>query len=147
MAKASAAAEKAKNTQAPSGAADIGESQAESKNQVSAQRIELTEAASEQVIGNESADSGGKLDIILDINVPVAVTIGQTQIPVRRLLQLGPGSVLKLDKSIDAPADLFLKDTRFGTGDVVVVDGKFAVRIKQIISAGNGGTDSGRQMK
>jgi flagellar motor switch/type III secretory pathway protein FliN len=31
--------------------------------------------------------------------------------------------------------DLFLKDAKFAAGDVVVVDGRFAVRIKQIIGA------------
>jgi flagellar motor switch protein FliN/FliY len=82
------------------------------------------------------AVGGNQLDILLDMEVPIAVVLGTTQIPVRRLLQLGPGSVLKLDKSIEAPADLFLKDARFAEADVVVVDNQFAVRIKQILGAG-----------
>ncbi len=136
MAKASATAEKTQQEQAPQ--EDV--SKADSKTQVSAQKVDLEEAAPGQTEGADSTGSTGRLDIILDMNVPVTVTIGQTQIPVRKLLQLGPGSVLKLDKPIDTPADLFLKDIRFGTADVVVVDGKFAVRIKQIIGAGNGDT-------
>jgi flagellar motor switch protein FliN/FliY len=78
------------------------------------------------------------------MNVPVTVTVGRTEIPIRRLLQLGPGSVLHLDKPIDEPADLYLKDAKFASADVVVVDGKFAVRIKQIISTGvaSGETES-----
>ncbi len=103
-------------------------SQADSKKQV--QAVDFPEAP--MPIG-ESSGSGGKLDIILDMNVPVTIAIGQTEIPVRRLLQLGPGSVLKLGKPIDEPADLYLKDAKFATGDVVVVDGRFAVRIKQVI--------------
>jgi len=104
-------------------------SQADSKKQV--QSAEFPEVAE-----TEAAGSTGNFDILLDMNVPVTVTIGRTQIPVRRLLQLGPGSVLQLDKPIDAPADLYLKDAKFASADVVVVDGKFAVRIKQIIGAG-----------
>jgi flagellar motor switch protein FliN/FliY len=130
MAEESATAEKTQQEQAPQGDA----SKADSKTQVSAQKVDLEEATPGQTGG---ADSTGRLDIILDMNVPVTVTIGQTQVPVRKLLQLGPGSVLKLDKPVDMPADLFLKDIRFGTADVVVVDGRFAVRIKQIIGAGN----------
>jgi flagellar motor switch protein FliN/FliY len=133
MAKASATAEKEQKEQAPQDQA----AQADSQGQVTAQQVELTEAASDQGGGGKSS---GKLDIVLDMYVPITVAVGQTQIPVRRLLQLGPGLVLKLDKPIDTPADLFLKNTRFGTGDVVVVDGKFAVRIKQIIGTGNGDT-------
>ena len=94
------------------------------------QSVDLPEAA-----GTETATSTGKLDILLDMSVPVTVTVGQTEIPVRRLLQLGPGSILKFNKQVDEPVDLFLKDTKFADGDVVVVDGRFAVRIRQIVGA------------
>jgi flagellar motor switch protein FliN/FliY len=104
-------------------------SQSDSKKQV--QSVEFTEA-----VESEGAGSTGNLDILLDMNVPITVTVGKTEIPIRRLLQLGPGSVLQLDKPIDAPADLYLKDAKFASADVVVVDGKFAVRIKQIINTG-----------
>jgi flagellar motor switch protein FliN/FliY len=79
--------------------------------------------------------STGQLDILLDMDVPVTVVLGETAIPVRRLLQLGPGAVLKLDKPIEAPADLFLKDSKFAEAEVVVVENRFAVRIKQITGA------------
>lgn len=80
-----------------------------------------------------AAAAAGQLDILLDMDIPITVLLGSTQIPVRRLLQLGPGSVLPLEKSIEAPADLFLKDSKFAEGDVVVVDNRFAVRIRRII--------------
>jgi len=103
--------------------------QPDSKKQ--AQSVEFAEAAE-----SAAAGSGASLDILLDMNIPVTAAVGQTEITVRRLLQLGPGSVLKLDKPIDEPADLYLKDTKFATGNVVVVDGQFAVRIEQILGAG-----------
>ena len=96
-----------------------------------AQSVDFAEAAE-----GGAAGSGASLDILLDMNIPVTVTVGQTEIPVRRLLQLGPGSVLKLDKPIEEPADLYLKDSKFATGNVVVVDGQFAIRIQQILGAG-----------
>jgi len=105
-----------------------GQTTEDSKKQ--AQSVELSEATEGQSTGQD-----GSIDILLDMNIPVTVTIGQTEIPVRRLLQLGPGSVLKLDKPIDEPADLYLKDTKFATGSIVVVDGWFAVKINQIFGA------------
>jgi flagellar motor switch protein FliN/FliY len=92
-----------------------------------AQSVELSEAA-----GTEEAAGGGSIDLLLAMDVPVSVVIGRTELPVKRLLRLGPGSVLKLDKAVDEPADLYLKEVRFAAGDIVVVDGQFAVRIKQI---------------
>jgi flagellar motor switch protein FliN/FliY len=105
-------------------------SQQDSKTQ--AQSVEFSEA-----VGTERAAGAGSINVLLAMNVTVKVVIGQTQLPVKRLLQLGPGSVLKLDKSIDEPADLYLKDTKFATGNIVVVDGRFAVRIKQILGLGD----------
>ena len=93
-----------------------------------AQSVEFAEA-----VGTEAATGAGSIDVLLAMNVSVAVVIGQAELPVKRLLQLGPGSVLKLDKSIDEPVDLYLRDTRFATGNVVVVDGRFAIRIEQIL--------------
>ncbi|MHC4510964.1 MAG: FliM/FliN family flagellar motor switch protein [Planctomycetota bacterium] len=104
--------------------------QQDSKKQ--AQSVEFSEAVEAEVAG-----AGGSIDILLDMTVPVTVTIGQTDIPVQRLLRLGPGSVLTLDKPIDQPVDLYLRSTRFATGSVVVVDGRFAVKVKQIVGLGD----------
>ena len=97
-----------------------------------AQSVEFSEAAE-----SESTGAGGSIDILLDMNVPVTVTVGRTEMPVQRLLQLGPGSVVALDKPIDEPAELYLKDTKFATGTIVVVDGRFAIRIDQILGLGD----------
>jgi flagellar motor switch protein FliN/FliY len=103
--------------------------QQDSKKQV--QTAEFSEAAETETTGH-----GTSIDILLDMSVPITVAIGKTEILIQRLLQLGPGSVLKLDKPIEAPADLYLRDTKFATGSIVVVDGKFAVKIKEILGAG-----------
>ena len=99
--------------------------------QTQVQSVEFSQAPDSKATG-----SGTSIDILLGMDVPVTVTIGHTEIPIQRLLQLGHGSVLKLDKPIDAPADLYIKEAKFATGSIVVVDGNFAVRIKEILSAG-----------
>ncbi len=75
------------------------------------------------------------LDILLDINMPITVTLGKTEIPFKRLLQLGPGSVLELNKVVGEPAELFVQDIKFATGDIVVVNDAFAIRIREILGA------------
>jgi len=106
-----------------------GAGQEDSKAQV--QSVEFSEADE-----NKTTGPGASIDFLLDMGIPVTVAIGRTEVPIQQLLQLSPGSVLKLDKPIDAPADLYLKDTRFATGNVVVVEGRFAIRIKEIIATG-----------
>lgn len=107
-------------------------SQAEPKKQV--QSVEFAEA-----VENEQAGAGGSIDILLDMDIPVTVTIGQTEVPIRRLLQLGPGSVLKLGKPIDEPVELYLRDIKFAAGSVVVVDERFAIKIKEIFGLEDSG--------
>jgi flagellar motor switch protein FliN/FliY len=107
---------------------DMQEDTSQQDDKTQAQSVEFSEA-----VGTEATTGAGSIDVLLAMSVSVTVVIGQTELPVKRLLQLGPGSVLKLDKSIDEPADLYLRDTKFATGNIVVVDGRFAIRIKQVL--------------
>jgi flagellar motor switch protein FliN/FliY len=97
---------------------------------VQAQAVEFAPAV-------EGGGSGptSSLDILLDMDVPVTVAVGQTEISIQRLLKLCPGAVIKLDKPISEPVDLYIKNAKFATGQVVVVDDKFAIKIKEILGA------------
>jgi flagellar motor switch protein FliN/FliY len=114
-------ADSASSPQADSTATDSGKK---------VQSVELSEAT--ETDGGGAPQRSGGLDILLDMDVPITVAIGQTEISVKRLLQLGAGSVLKLSKPVDEPVELYIRDTKFATGTVVVVDNQFAVRIKEI---------------
>jgi flagellar motor switch protein FliN/FliY len=104
---------------------NTNEAQSDSKTEVKS--VEFPETAE-----TETSGAAGNIDILLGMAVSVTVAIGQKEIPIRRLLQLGPGSVLELDKTIGSPVDLYLRDTKFATGEVVVVQDRFAVKIKQV---------------
>ncbi len=90
--------------------------------------IELTEVDSETTSGNTNS-----IDLLLDMEVPVTVIIGKAKLSVKKLLELGPGSVLELQKSIDSPMELYLKDSMFATGRVVVVNDRFAIKVEKVI--------------
>ncbi len=109
--------------------------QRDSKKQV--QAVEFSEVAE-----NEAPGAGANIDVLLDMSVPVTAVIDETEISVRRLLQLGPGSVLRLDKPVGAPVDLYLKDVKLATATVVVIDDRFAVRIEEILGPGPRGAAS-----
>jgi flagellar motor switch protein FliN/FliY len=89
---------------------------------------EFTEAQQTEVVPGEE-----NLDLLLDVQMPLTVTMGKTIMPFKKLLQLGPGSVIQLDKTVGQPADLYIQDIRFATADVVVVEDCFAIRIKEIL--------------
>ncbi|MEJ5259687.1 MAG: FliM/FliN family flagellar motor switch protein [Anaerohalosphaeraceae bacterium] len=78
------------------------------------------------------------LDMLLDIQLPVTVSLGKTDIPLRRLLQLQPGSILSLEKRIGEPVDLIVQGVPFAAGDIVVVEDCYGVRIREILNAAAG---------
>ena len=118
-------------------AKETEETQADSAAAGSADKTQVQPVDFPDVSETDAVASTGQFDIFLDVDAAVTVVLGKAEIPVRRLLQLGPGAVLELNKSIEAPVDLYLQETKFAEGDVVVVDGCFAVRIKQIMGLEN----------
>jgi flagellar motor switch protein FliN/FliY len=78
----------------------------------------------------------GQIDILLDTTMPITVNLGEVEMEVRELLELGPGSVLKLDRRVGEPVDLYLRGVRFAEARLVVVEDNLAVRIERILPAG-----------
>jgi flagellar motor switch protein FliN/FliY len=74
----------------------------------------------------------GNLELLLDIQLPVVVRMGQTEMQMGELLKLTPGSILELNRSADAPVELLVNGKLIAKGEVVVVDGNFAFRITEI---------------
>ena len=73
------------------------------------------------------------LDLLLDINLPITIELGRTTMVIRDVLQLGPGSVIELDKMSGEPVDLYVNDKKFARGEVVVIEENFGVRITELI--------------
>jgi flagellar motor switch protein FliN/FliY len=86
---------------------------------------------------DEGRSGGLSLDLVLDISMPVTVELGRATMTVRELLQMGPGSVVELDRSAGEPIDLYVRDVCFARGEVVVVDNNFGLRITEVINAGS----------
>lgn len=83
------------------------------------------------------AATGGNapdLDVILDIPVTISMEVGNTQIPIRNLLQLNQGSVIELDRLAGEPLDVLVNGTLIAHGEVVMVNEKFGIRLTDVIS-------------
>jgi len=74
------------------------------------------------------------LEMILDIPVRLSMEVGNTQISIRELLQLGQGSVIELDRLAGEPLDVLVNGTLIAHGEVVVVNDKFGLRMTDVIS-------------
>jgi flagellar motor switch protein FliN/FliY len=79
-----------------------------------------------------------KLELILDIDLPLTVRFGRTEMPLRLIAALGPGSVIDLGRSPDDPVDVLVSNQLVARGEVVIVGGNYGVRITDVISPQNG---------
>jgi flagellar motor switch protein FliN/FliY len=77
---------------------------------------------------------GSRLDVILDIDLQVVVRFGHTELPIRTLSRLGPGSVIDLGRSPDDPVEVLVSNRVVARGEVVIVGGNYGVRILDVTS-------------
>jgi flagellar motor switch protein FliN/FliY len=75
---------------------------------------------------------GSNIDIILDIQLDVTVELGRTKMPIRDLLQLGPGSAVPLSRLEGEPVDILANNKLIARGVVLVKDEKYGIRITEI---------------
>ncbi|MDE7033985.1 MAG: FliM/FliN family flagellar motor switch protein [Mucispirillum sp.] len=87
---------------------------------------------------DEPAESSGNtpknLDLLLDIDIPISVRMGSAKLFLKDILGLGPGNIVELEQNADDPIELAINDKVIARGEVVIVDGYFGFRIKEIIS-------------
>ena len=74
------------------------------------------------------------LEMLLDIQLQVAVQLGKTKKTVKEILDLTQGSVIELDKLAGEPVDVLVNNKMIAKGEVVVIDENFGVRITDVIS-------------
>jgi flagellar motor switch protein FliN/FliY len=79
--------------------------------------------------------SSERLDLILDVTLPVTVELGRARMQIQDVLKLAPGSVIELDKSAGDPVDLFINDRAIAKGEVVIIDENFGIRLTSIVTA------------
>jgi flagellar motor switch protein FliN/FliY len=74
------------------------------------------------------------IDILMDVDLPVAIELGRTRMKINDILALGPGSVVELNKLAGEPVDLLVNAKIVARGEVVVVDENFGLRITQLLT-------------
>jgi flagellar motor switch protein FliN/FliY len=74
------------------------------------------------------------LEVVLDISVRLSMEVGNTNISIRKLLQLNRGSVVELSRVAGEPLDVLVNGTLVAHGEVVVVNDKFGIRLTDVVS-------------
>jgi len=77
---------------------------------------------------------GTNLDLLLDVTLRVSVELGRSELTLRDVLALGPGSIVELDRLAGESVDILVNNRLIARGEVVVVDENYGVRVTEILS-------------
>ena len=80
-----------------------------------------------------SAAAPAASDMILDVNVRLSLEIGRTQITIRDLLKLAPGSIVEFERPAGDPLDVMVNGRLVAHGEVVMVNDRYGVRFTEAV--------------
>jgi flagellar motor switch protein FliN/FliY len=73
------------------------------------------------------------INIIKDVPLEITVELGRTRKRISEILDFAPGSVIELDKLVGEALDILANGKKIATGEVVVVDENYGIKITDII--------------
>lgn len=76
----------------------------------------------------------GSVDLLLDVELPVTVSFGRAQLMLKDVIKLTTGSIVELNRALSEPVEVIVNNCVIARGEVVVVEGNYGIRIKQVIS-------------
>lgn len=86
----------------------------------------------EKNIGIDQSAGADAIALLYDIELDATLQFGSRELPLREVLELGPGDVVELDRHVSEPVDLVIGERIVARGEVVIVSGNFALRITEV---------------
>jgi flagellar motor switch protein FliN/FliY len=84
------------------------------------------------VHAGESQGAEHAMNLLCDLELDATLQFGSREVPLREVLELGPGDVVELNRHVSEPVDLVVGDRIIARGEVVVVSGNFALRVTEV---------------
>jgi flagellar motor switch protein FliN/FliY len=88
----------------------------------------------DQPAANDTKDplNNPNLALLMDVQLPVSIRFGETEMLLEDIVKLGVGSIIELNCGVDEPVELIVNGKSLARGEVVTVDGFYGVRITEI---------------
>jgi flagellar motor switch protein FliN/FliY len=97
---------------------------------VNVQYAHFEEFDSQQEESNDKKEH--KIDMLLDLSLPVSIELGRTSMMIKDVLELERGSIIEFDKMASEPVDILVNGKKVAKGEVVVIDKHFGIRISSL---------------
>jgi flagellar motor switch protein FliN len=100
-----------------------------------AAQAEPHEEAEPEAAGEEAAPVRSRtMDLLLEVDLPVSISFGKTQLALKDVLKLTTGSIVELNRGVNDQVEVLVNHCLVARGEVVVVEGNYGVRIQEIAS-------------
>ncbi|BAK74267.1 MAG: FliM/FliN family flagellar motor switch protein [Arcobacter sp.] len=76
-------------------------------------------------------------DLLVDTEIVVDVMLGNTNITISEFLKLTDGDIISLHKPAGSGGEIYVNSRIIGTGDIIVIDDKLAVRVQDSMDSDN----------
>lgn len=73
------------------------------------------------------------LNLILDVPLQISVELGRAKKTIKEILEMGPGSVIELERLAGEPVDMIVNGKLIAKCEVVVINETFGIRITDIV--------------
>ena len=77
------------------------------------------------------------LPLLLNVDLPVGISFGKTQLPMRGVLELTTGSIVEINCGANEPAGVLPNHRPVARGQVIVVEENYGERNQRTISRKN----------
>lgn len=74
-------------------------------------------------------------DLLVDAEIQVDVMLGKANLTIKEFLNLSEGDIVSLDKVAGSGGDIYVNSRIIGTGDIIVMDEKLAVRVQDAMDS------------
>jgi flagellar motor switch protein FliN/FliY len=79
--------------------------------------------------------AGRNFRLLADIPVRLSVEVGSTALKLSELMDLNEGSIVELDRQSHELLDIMANGTLIAKGEVVTVNGRFGIRVLEVVAA------------
>ena len=91
-------------------------------------------ASFQEFKADDASDAQGSLNMLDDVTLDVKIELGRTHMDIKRILALGDGSIVELDKLAGDPCDILINEKLVARGEVLVLNENFSVRVTDIVT-------------
>ena len=76
-------------------------------------------------------------DLLVDTEIVVDIMLGSTNISIGEFIKLTEGDIVSLHKPGGSGGEIYVNSRIIGTGDIIVMDDKLALRVQDAMDSDN----------